>query len=92
MHDVDMRFRSLVAQLDALSPLAVISRGYGVITDASGKLVRDSQQVQAGDAISARLNEGRIHATVTDTEGGRVQEASDIYKPPHDQTAKREQA
>ena len=33
---------------------------------AMGKLVRDSQQVTGGRCISARLNEGIIHATVTD--------------------------
>lgn len=80
LQDVDQRFRGLVGRLDALSPLAVISRGYGVLTTHEGQLIRDSQDVQVGDQISARLHEGRIHATVTNTEAGRVQEASDIYQ------------
>ena len=72
---MDQRFRGLVGQLDALSPLAVIARGYGVVTSAEGKLIRDSKEVSIGDPLTVRLHEGRIQATVTDSESGRVQEA-----------------
>jgi exodeoxyribonuclease VII large subunit len=86
VHDMDQRFRGLVGRLDALSPLAVIARGYSVLTTEEGGLIRDSEQVQPGNSINARLHEGRITATVTATGGGRVQEASDIYQAAPPQT------
>ena len=86
VHDMDQRFRGLVGRLDALSPLAVIARGYSVLTTEEGGLIRDSEQVQPGNSINARLHEGRITATVTATSGGRVQEASDIYRAAPPQT------
>jgi len=50
--------------LDALSPLAILDRGYALVFDASGKLLKDEKRVKAGDEISARLAKGTIHAVV----------------------------
>ena len=59
-----VRFEQLARQVETLSPLAVLDRGYALVFDASGKLLKDSSQVEAGDAISARLARGRLSATV----------------------------
>ena len=53
------------ASLEALSPVAILNRGYALVFDAAGSLVNDASQVQAGDEISARLARGRIRARVT---------------------------
>lgn len=57
-----------VASLEALSPVAILNRGYALVFDASGNLVKEASQVAAGDPISARLARGRLQARVTATD------------------------
>ena len=54
----------LSGQLEALSPLAILDRGYALVFDPSGALLKDARQVKAGDEISARLAKGSLSATV----------------------------
>jgi exodeoxyribonuclease VII large subunit len=61
------RFERLTSQMEALSPLAILERGYALVFDASGKLVKDSALVKTGEDISARLARGEIVATVRKT-------------------------
>jgi exodeoxyribonuclease VII large subunit len=55
--------------LQALSPLAILERGYALVFDAAGKLLKDAAKVKAGDEISARLAKGTLNATVKDRRG-----------------------
>jgi exodeoxyribonuclease VII large subunit len=50
--------------LRSLSPLAILDRGYALVLDANGQLIKDAASVQAGDEISARLAQGEIRAAV----------------------------
>ena len=50
--------------LQALSPLAILDRGYALVFDPSGKLLKDAAKVKPGDEISARLAKGTVKATV----------------------------
>jgi len=43
-----------------LSPLGVLQRGYAIAQDASGRLVRDAGTVKPGDAITVRLEKGKL--------------------------------
>lgn len=54
----------LSGRLNALSPLAILDRGYALVFDESGKLLKDASHVHAGDEISARLGKGTVTATV----------------------------
>jgi exodeoxyribonuclease VII large subunit len=56
------------ASLEALSPLAILNRGYALVFDAKGRLVKDAARVKAGDELSTRLARGRVRARVTATE------------------------
>jgi exodeoxyribonuclease VII large subunit len=58
------RLQQLITHLQALSPLQVLERGYALVFDSSGNLVKDAQQVSPGDDIRARLAHGEIRATV----------------------------
>jgi exodeoxyribonuclease VII large subunit len=58
------RLEQLFGQVEALSPLAILGRGYALVFDASGKLLKDAGRVKAGDAITARLAKGTVSATV----------------------------
>jgi exodeoxyribonuclease VII large subunit len=50
--------------LEMLSPLAILERGYALVFDAEGKLVKDAGQVKGGEEISARVAKGEIRAVV----------------------------
>ncbi|MFZ3262631.1 MAG: exodeoxyribonuclease VII large subunit [Terriglobales bacterium] len=56
------------ASLEALSPVAILNRGYALVFDGNGQLVTDAARLAAGDQISARLARGRVRARVTNTE------------------------
>ena len=56
------------ASLEALSPVAILNRGYALVFDAKGELVKDAARLKAGDEVSARLARGRVRARVTATE------------------------
>ncbi|MCS7461634.1 exodeoxyribonuclease VII large subunit [Paenibacillus doosanensis] len=56
---------SVIRHLDALSPLKVMQRGYGLIYDeGEKKLVKSIQQVQIGDVLKVRLMDGRVDCHV----------------------------
>ena len=54
----------LERQLVALSPLAVLSRGYALVYDDRGVLIKDTDNVTEGQSIVTRLARGRIHSRV----------------------------
>ncbi|HEV7743557.1 MAG TPA: exodeoxyribonuclease VII large subunit [Pyrinomonadaceae bacterium] len=56
------------ASMDALSPLAVLQRGYAIAQNEDGKLLRNAKTVAVGDRVKIRLATGRIGATVSDVE------------------------
>jgi exodeoxyribonuclease VII large subunit len=59
------------AALKALSPLAILNRGYALVFDARGELVKDAERLKAGDEIAARLARGRVRARVSGVETSR---------------------
>jgi exodeoxyribonuclease VII large subunit len=61
---------SLIRQLDALSPLKVMSRGYSLVYDESEKqLIKSIGQVQPGDIVKVRLSDGRLDCHVWGMKG-----------------------
>jgi exodeoxyribonuclease VII large subunit len=54
--------------LDALSPLAVLQRGYAIAQDKDGKLLRDAHAVSIGDSVSVRLAAGKLNCRVQGSE------------------------
>ena len=53
----------LVAGLDAMSPLRVLSRGYAIATH-DGTAVRAASEVATGDVVTVRVHEGQFDAIV----------------------------
>lgn len=64
-----VRSERLQTALGSLSPLAILERGYALVFDREGKLVKDAGQVQVGEDVSARLAQGEIRARVTGKKG-----------------------
>lgn len=57
-------FASLWALLRTLGPEAVLSRGYALVRDEAGALIRGAAQTQAGQGLSIQFGDGAIAATV----------------------------
>ena len=57
------RFEQAVGCLEALSPLAVLARGYAVVSTQES-VVRDADDLQTGDVVQVRLHRGKFRAKV----------------------------
>ena len=58
-------FSSLCAKLDAMSPLKILARGYGVASK-EGKIISDINSVSKGDKIEVMLSGGSVGCEVTE--------------------------
>jgi exodeoxyribonuclease VII large subunit len=58
------RFGRAAAALDQLSPVRILDRGYSIVENEQGRILRDSGEVSIGEAIRIRLAKGRIGARV----------------------------
>ena len=61
------RVERFTAEINALSPVRILERGYALVFDSSGALLKDAAQLAPGDEISARLAHGSFTAEVKDT-------------------------
>jgi len=60
------RLQGFERRLEALNPLAVLGRGYAVVTrQADGKLVSRVSQAKSGDILRVRVSDGEFGATVS---------------------------
>ena len=53
----------LTAKMEALSPLSVLSRGYGIAENAEGGVIRSVSDVRKDDEVTLRLSDGRVLMT-----------------------------
>ena len=60
------RFVALTAALDAMSPLRVLSRGYAIASDGSGRCVRSVRELDAGERLTLRFADGSADCLVED--------------------------
>jgi exodeoxyribonuclease VII large subunit len=61
---------AVAGQLDSLSPLACLARGYSICTLPSGDVVTRAGQVSPGSGVSVRLREGTLECRVEETRDG----------------------
>jgi exodeoxyribonuclease VII large subunit len=64
------RLEQASGKLATLSPVAILERGYSLIFDAQGALVKDAAQLAPGDPIQARLARGELRARVESLRNG----------------------
>ncbi len=62
------RLEGTALRLEALSPLAVLERGYAVVSRPDGEVVRSVSQVKTGDALHVRVSDGAFGVRVNDKE------------------------
>jgi exodeoxyribonuclease VII large subunit len=60
-------FAAAAGTLDALSPLKVLERGYGLVRDGQGRVVTHAAQLGAGERFSVRFARGEVRATALDS-------------------------
>ena len=58
-------FLSSTAKLDAMSPLKVLTRGYAMVQQEDGSLLRTVKQVKEGETITISLSDGTLSGAVT---------------------------
>jgi exodeoxyribonuclease VII large subunit len=64
-HQADTQLRNSAQRLEALSPLAVLARGYAVCWTADGRrIVRDAATVRPGDSVQVTLAKGELDCEV----------------------------
>ena len=71
LSDRKAKAQLLIHKMQALSPLAVLGRGYSIVTDRNGNVIKSVSGVSAGDNISIKLSDGRILADVQEVQDGR---------------------
>ena len=59
-------FYSIKKEMNALSPLSVLERGYALVRDENGKIIRDKKDVKNGDTLYIRVEKGEIKSIVED--------------------------
>ena len=65
-HLADARLRSTAARLEALSPLAVLGRGYAVCWNADHTaIIRDASSVAIGERVHVKVEKGELDCQVT---------------------------
>jgi exodeoxyribonuclease VII large subunit len=67
LREATAQAHSAEARLRALSPLAVLDRGYALVQGADGALVRSAAQLAAGDLVTTRLSDGSFASRVEQT-------------------------
>jgi exodeoxyribonuclease VII large subunit len=66
-HKIEIRkleFSGIQQHLVSISPMTILGRGYAVVTHADGNLIRTIAQVQPGNNIEIRVQDGKFPATV----------------------------
>jgi exodeoxyribonuclease VII large subunit len=69
-----LQFTALLSQLHVLSPLKIMERGYSLVYNEKEELVKSIHQLQPGDAIQVRLQDGRLDCYVWGMEEERLHE------------------
>ena len=63
------RLAVAAAGLSAVSPLATLARGFAIVRDAEGRLIRSVAQARPGAALTIQLGDGAFGAQVTGPAG-----------------------
>ena len=62
----EQRLAHRAQQLDTVSPLATLSRGYSITLNGKGKVLQAADDTVVGDTLTTRLRDGSVTSTVTE--------------------------
>ena len=66
IHHDSIQLQGLTRQLNTLSPLAVLNRGYALVFDETGSLVKKASSLLPNQRLMTRLAEGSVESRVTE--------------------------
>jgi exodeoxyribonuclease VII large subunit len=66
VHKRQCELDTLTAKINGFNPTCILARGYSLVTDLQGKIVRDAQALKMGESILLQLAQGSARAKVTD--------------------------
>lgn len=75
----DGRLQRLAASLAALSPEATLARGYAIVRDSDGSIVREAAALRPGQAVALRFARGEAEGRI---ESVRRETEENEYPPP----------
>jgi len=61
-----------IARVRSLSPAQTLSRGYSIVQNSAGAIVRDASVLHEGEQITVRAATGSAQATVTSTNPSNI--------------------
>lgn len=70
----EQKYVHVLSTLEALNPLKIMSRGYSVVYDQEGSLIKSIQQVKKNDKVNVQLSDGTLYCQVTEMQEGRNNE------------------
>jgi exodeoxyribonuclease VII large subunit len=56
---------SISTNLNAISPLAVLDRGYAIVMNENGQALKSSKDIKVGDTVTTRLGDGGFTSNVS---------------------------
>ena len=59
-----LMLKNYIDNLENKSPLNILQKGYSLVTDGAGNIIKSANELGVGDEINIRLNQGRVNATV----------------------------
>jgi exodeoxyribonuclease VII large subunit len=68
------RLEALERNLTSLSPLGILRRGYALVYDERGILLRNAADAQPGQILNTRLARGSVQSRVTQTSQEQIEE------------------
>ncbi|AKJ42965.1 exodeoxyribonuclease VII large subunit [Pragia fontium] len=66
LNQAKQRFSVGYSQLEAVSPLATLARGYSVTSTNDGATLKKTRQVKVGDKLKTRLSDGWVESSVSE--------------------------
>ena len=69
LREAAARLEGTAARLESVSPLAVLSRGYALVSDSSGHPLTSADSVKPGARLSLRFADGEVRATADGKRG-----------------------
>ena len=60
-----LMLESITTNLNAISPLAVLDRGYAIVMNENGQALKSSKNIKVGDTVTTRLGDGGFTSNVS---------------------------
>jgi len=58
------RYTLVASNLNNLSPLDVLNRGYAIVTNENNRVITSSKEVEVGQSLTIKFKEGQISSSV----------------------------